>query len=134
VGRVTDTTIALSRLLYSGHLVRYPDVKLVISHGGAALPMVLGRLRRSFATAPAQNCDPMKGFKRLYFDTIVYDTTTLRFVCELAGHDRLLMGTDAPFAIAEPEPVKFVDACEFGVQERAAILGDTAVELFGIRG
>jgi aminocarboxymuconate-semialdehyde decarboxylase len=39
VGRVTDTTIALSRLLYSGHLVRYPDVKLVISHGGAALPM-----------------------------------------------------------------------------------------------
>jgi aminocarboxymuconate-semialdehyde decarboxylase len=122
------------RLLYSGHLARYPGVKLVISHGGAALPMVLGRLRRSFATAPAQNCDPMEGFRRLYFDTIVYDTATLRFVCELAGPDRLLMGTDAPFTIAEPEPVRFVDACKFGAQERAAILGDTAAELFGIRG
>lgn len=132
VGRVTDTTIAISRLLYSGHLVRYAGVRLVISHGGAALPMVLGRLRRSFATAPAQNCDPMEGFKRLYFDTIVYDTATLRFVCELAGHDRVLMGTDAPFAIAEDEPVKFVDACKFDARARAAILGDTAADLFGI--
>jgi hypothetical protein len=43
------------------------------------------------------------------------------------------MGTDAPFAIAEPEPVRFVDACKFGAQERAAILGDTAAELFDIR-
>ena len=42
VGRVTDTTIAMSRLLYSGHLTRYPGVNLVISHGGAALAMVLG--------------------------------------------------------------------------------------------
>ena len=37
VGRVTDTSIAMSRLLYSGHLTRYPGVNLVISHGGAAL-------------------------------------------------------------------------------------------------
>jgi aminocarboxymuconate-semialdehyde decarboxylase len=132
VGRVTDTTIAISRLLYSGHLTRYPGVDLVISHGGAALAMVLGRLRRSFATAPAQNADPMEGFSRLYFDSVVYDAATLRFVCELAGHDKVLMGTDLPFAIAEPEPVKFVDSCNFGVKERSAILGDTAARLFGI--
>jgi aminocarboxymuconate-semialdehyde decarboxylase len=134
VGRVTDTTIALARLLYSGHLLRYPGVKLVISHGGAALPMVLGRLRRSFATAPAQNKDPMEGFKRLYFDTIVYDPITLRFVCELAGHDKVVMGTDAPFTIAEQAPVQFVDSAGFGAAERNAILGGTAARLFGIAG
>lgn len=132
VGRVTDTTIAISRLLYSGHLIRYPGVNLVISHGGAALPMVLGRLRRSFATAPAQNKDPMEGFKRLYFDTIVYDATTLRFICEQAGADKVLMGTDLPFTIAEMEPVTFVDSAKFGARERAAILGDNAAKLFGI--
>jgi aminocarboxymuconate-semialdehyde decarboxylase len=134
VGRVTDTTIAIARLLYSGHLLRYPGVKLVISHGGAALPMVLGRLRRSFATAPAQNKDPMEGFKRLYFDTIVYDSATLRFVCELAGHDKVVMGTDAPFTIAEQEPVQFVDSAGFDVAARNAILGGTAARLFGIAG
>jgi len=44
VGRISDTTHAVARLLYSGHLVRYPGVNLVIAHGGAALPYALGRL------------------------------------------------------------------------------------------
>lgn len=132
VGRVTDTTIAMSRLLYSGHLTRYPGVNLIISHGGAALAMVLGRLRRSFATAPAQNADPMQGFRRLYFDSVVYDPLALRFVSDVAGADKIVMGTDLPFSIAEPEPVKLVDACGFGAGERADILGDTAARLFGI--
>jgi aminocarboxymuconate-semialdehyde decarboxylase len=132
VGRVTDTTLAVARLLYSGHLVRYPNVNLVISHGGAALPMVFGRLKRSFATAPAQNADPALGFHKLYFDSVVYDAPTVRFVCEMAGVDRVLMGTDEPFAIAEQQPVKLIEACNFSTAERQAILGGTAAKLFGI--
>jgi aminocarboxymuconate-semialdehyde decarboxylase len=132
VGRVTDTTIAVARLLYSGHLVRHPGVNLVISHGGAALPMVFGRLCRSFATAPAQNTDPAIGFHKLYFDSVVYDPQILRFVCDLAGADRVVMGTDEPFTIAEQQPVKFVEACKFAPADQKAILGGTAAKLFGI--
>jgi aminocarboxymuconate-semialdehyde decarboxylase len=132
VGRVTDTTMAVARLLYSGHLVRYPDVRLIISHGGAALPMVFGRLKRSFATVPAKNADPALGFHKLYFDSVVYDASTIRFVAEVAGADRILMGTDEPFAIAEQEPVKLIDACNFGSADRQAIVGGTAAKLFGI--
>ena len=47
-GRLTDTTIAVSRLLFSGHLTRFSGVNLVISHGGAALPFALGRLKRNY--------------------------------------------------------------------------------------
>jgi aminocarboxymuconate-semialdehyde decarboxylase len=113
-------------------LVRHPGVNLVISHGGAALPMIFGRLKRSFATAPAQNADPALGFHNLYFDSVVYDATTIRFICEMAGADRVLMGTDEPFAIAEQQPVKLIDACGFGAADRAAITGGTAATLFGI--
>jgi aminocarboxymuconate-semialdehyde decarboxylase len=132
VGRVTDTTIAIARLLFSGHLLRHPGVNLVISHGGAALPMVLGRLRRSFATNPAQNADPAEGFRRLYFDSIVYDALTVRFICDIAGVSQVLMGTDAPFAIAEQDPIKLIDSCNFAPADRQAILGGTAARLFGI--
>ncbi|HEY1980700.1 MAG TPA: amidohydrolase family protein, partial [Xanthobacteraceae bacterium] len=132
VGRVSDTTLAVARLLYSGHLLRYPNVNLVISHGGAALPMILGRLKRSFATAPAQNADPALGFHKLYFDSVVYDALTVRFVCDIAGSDHVLMGTDEPFAIAEQQPVKLIDSCNFSPAERQAILGGTAANLFGI--
>jgi aminocarboxymuconate-semialdehyde decarboxylase len=132
VGRVTDTTMAVARLLYSGHLVRHPGVNLIISHGGAALPMLFGRLCRSFATAPAQNADPALGFHRLYFDSVVYDAVTIRFIAEQAGADRIVMGTDEPFVIAEPEPLKLIEACGFGAADRQAILGGTAAKLFGI--
>jgi aminocarboxymuconate-semialdehyde decarboxylase len=130
VGRVTDTSIAIARLLYSGHLIRYPGVNLVISHGGAAVPMMLGRLRQSFATAPAENADPVPGFRRLYVDSIVYDARTVRFIADMLGPDRVLMGTDLPFAIAEAEPIKLIDAAGFSPAERAAILGGTAASLF----
>jgi aminocarboxymuconate-semialdehyde decarboxylase len=132
VGRVTDTSIAIARLLFSGHLTRYPGVNLVISHGGAALPMMLGRLRQSFATAPAENADPVEGFRRLFVDSVVYDARTVRFIADMLGPERVLMGTDLPFAIAEGEPVKLVDACGFSASERAAILGGTAASLFGM--
>jgi aminocarboxymuconate-semialdehyde decarboxylase len=132
VGRVTDTSIAIARLLFSGHLTRYPGVNLVISHGGAALPMMLGRLRQSFATSPAQNSDPIEGFRRLYVDSVVYDARTVRFIADMLGPERVLMGTDLPFAIAEGEPVKLIDACSFVPEERAAILGGTAASLFRV--
>lgn len=132
VGRVTDTTTAVARLLYSGHLSRFPDLNLVVSHGGAALPMVLGRLKRSFATSPARNSDPAPGFHKLYFDSVVYDALTVRFVCDIAGTDHVIMGTDEPFIIAEQEPIKLIESCNFDAARREAILGGTAVKLFGI--
>src|SRR6202035_4238587 len=116
------------------HLTRYPGVNLVISHGGAALAIMLGRLRQSFATAPAENFDPVQGFTRLYVDSIVYDARTVRFIADMLGLERVLMGTDLPFAIAEGEPIKLIDACGFTATERAAILGGTPASLFSIRG
>ena len=35
IGRVADTSIAVARLLFSGHLLKFPGMKLVLSHGGA---------------------------------------------------------------------------------------------------
>ena len=133
IGRIVDTTIAVARLLYSGHLTRYPGVRLVLSHGGAALPMALGRLRQSYATAPANNADPMEGFSKLYFDTAVYDPRTIRYICDMSDASRVMMGTDQPFAIAEQQPVRQLEACDLTPAARAKILGGNAAELFGIK-
>ncbi len=133
LGRITDSTIAVSRLLYSGHLLRYPDVNLVVAHGGAALPMSIGRLSSSFKGGPAGRSDPLENFKKLYFDTVVYDVPTLRFVCEKAGSEKVMMGTDQPFGNAQKNPVQFVQSCcGVGTAESAMILGDTAARLFRI--
>jgi aminocarboxymuconate-semialdehyde decarboxylase len=131
VGRITDTSHAVARLLYSGHLTRYAGVRLVLSHGGAAIPFIMGRLQRSYLIQKTPG-DPAEGFRRLYFDSIVFDPDALRFICEAAGFERLMLGSDYPFAVGDLEPLKIVEASGFREPERSAIAGGTAARLFQI--
>src|SRR5579884_2492680 len=101
VGRLGDSTIAAARLLFSGHLTRFPGMTLVLSHGGGALPYALGRLKRNRAIHP-DYADPEDGFARLCFDTVLFEPKALRFLCEVAGPDKVLLGSDWPFGIGDP--------------------------------
>ena len=131
VGRLTDTTIAVARLLFSGHLTRFPGVSLVLSHAGGALPYALGRLKRNHAIHP-DYADPVEGFRRLYFDTVMFEPRALRFLCDTVGKDRIMLGSDYPFGIGDPAPVNLVDTTPLTQDERRAILGDTAARIFHI--
>jgi aminocarboxymuconate-semialdehyde decarboxylase len=130
-GRLTDTTIAVSRLLFSGHLSRYPGVNLVISHGGAALPFALGRLKRNHQIHP-DYADPVAEFRQLYFDTVLFEPRALRFLCDVAGAEKIMLGSDHPFPIGDPEPLRIVDETRLDPAERQAILVETAARLFHV--
>jgi len=132
VGRLADTSIAMARLLFSGHLNRYPGVKLVISHGGGALPYALGRFKRNNAIHKGEYADAEDSFRRLYFDTVLFEARALRFLCDVAGAEKIMLGSDHPFPIGDPDPVKIVDATPLTAVERRGILGETAARLFHI--
>jgi len=133
-GRVADTSIAVSRLLYSGHLLRFKKLKLVLAHGGAALPMVMGRLRRNHAISQGKYADPQKGFEALYFDSVVFDQAALRFLVECAGNNRVMLGSDMPFPIGDPSPRDVIDeGTYFGDTQRRAMLSGTAQRVFRLR-
>ncbi len=132
LGRVTDTSIAVARLMHSGHLLKYSGARLVLSHGGAALPMVLGRLAKAHAAHPVGPADPTESFKRLYFDTVVFNVNALRLVVAMAGIDKVVLGTDYPFPIGDWEPITILDGLYLTDPERAAIAGKTAAALFNI--
>src|SRR5436190_2534929 len=131
VGRLADSTIAVARLLFSGHLTRFPGVSLILSHGGGALPYALGRLKRNHAIHP-DYADPAPGFSRLYFDTVLFEPRALRFLCDVVGADRVMLGSDYPFGIGDPDPCAVVEATPLTLAERRAILGDTAARIFHV--
>lgn len=131
IGRLSDTSHAIGRLLYSGHLLRYSGVNLVIAHGGAALPYALGRLKRNYVLHP-EYADPEASFRRLYFDTVLFEARALRFLCDVAGVDKVMLGTDHPFPIGDPEPMKVIDAAGFTAPEKRCICCETAARLFRI--
>src|SRR6202163_4569062 len=131
VGRLADTTIAVARLLFSGHLTRFPGVSLLLSHAGGALPYALGRLKPNWAIHP-EFADPEKSFRRLYFDTVLFEPLALRFLCDVVGTDRVMLGSDYPFGIGDLDPCGVVDRTRLTAAERSAILGGNAARIFHV--
>lgn len=131
VGRITDTLIAMSRLIYAGHVTRYPNAKIVAGIGGAALPYVIGRLRRNYSIDNKLG-DPDAALAAMYYDTIVQDPRTLRYLADIVGADRIMMGSDMPFPIGDLAPCKIVEETKFSDAERKAISGGLAAKLFGM--
>src|SRR3984957_10437092 len=121
VGRLADTTIAVARLLFSGHLTRFPGVSLLLSHAGGALPYALGRLKRN-KVIPPEFAAPEDGFRRLYFDTVLFEPLALRFLCDVVGADKVMLGSDYPFGIGDPDPCGVVDRTALTAAEPPAAL------------
>lgn len=132
VGRITDTLIAMSRLIYAGHVTRFANMKVVAGIGGAALPYVIGRLRRNYSLDKDRLGDPDAALAAMYYDTIVQDTRTLRYLADIVGSDRIMMGSDMPFPIGDLAPLKIVEETSFTDAERAGINGGVVQKLFGL--
>ncbi len=130
VGRITDTLIAMSRIIYSGHILRYRNVKIVAGIGGAALPYVIGRLRRNYAIDRNKLADPDASLAALYYDTVVHDVKVLRFLIDQVGAERIMMGSDMPFPIGDLTPQKIVAEAGCSAAEAASINGGLAQKLF----
>jgi len=131
LGRITDAAVAVARLISAGHLARYKNAKFFAPMGGAGLPFVLGRLRRNHAITPGIG-DPVEGLAHLFTDTILHDARVLKFVIEIMGTERLMMGSDMPFPIGDTEPMRIVADAGLTKQQAESINGGLAARLFRI--
>jgi aminocarboxymuconate-semialdehyde decarboxylase len=133
LGRITDAAVAVAvaRLISAGHVARYNNAKFFAPMGAAALPFVLGRLKRNAAITPGIG-DPVAGLGTLYTDTILHDARVLKFVVEMIGSERLMMGSDMPFPIGDTEPLKIVATAGLSPAQTASINGGLAARLFRI--
>jgi aminocarboxymuconate-semialdehyde decarboxylase len=131
VGRISDAIVAVARLLCSGHVTRYRNAKIFVPMGAAGLPFILGRLKRNHKITPGIS-DPAEGLALLYTDSILHDPRVLRFVVEIIGADRVMMGSDMPFPIGDEEPAKIVAAAGLTPDQVASINGGLAQKLFRI--
>jgi aminocarboxymuconate-semialdehyde decarboxylase len=132
LGRITDAAVAVARLISAGHIAKYKNVKFFAPMGAAALPFVLGRLKRNAAITPGVG-DPVAALAAIYTDTILHDVRVLKFVIEIMGSERIMMGSDMPFPIGDTEPMKIVAEAGPTPAQTASINGDLAARLFKIR-
>jgi len=132
-GAPFEDTIAALQLITSGHLQRYPGVKIICSHLGGALPMLTRRADDHLAwEAPDTPEPPSQAVHRLWFDTVSHcHEPALRCAIDTFGADRIMLGTDFPYEDGDT----FVRAVEYVMEvadpgEAHAILDANAMALF----
>jgi aminocarboxymuconate-semialdehyde decarboxylase len=137
IGQPLEEAIFVSRLIFSGVLERYPNLKIVVGHGGGYLPFYPGRMDHAYKVRPENqhhiSHPPSEYLKKLYFDSIVYQESSLANLVRFAGGDHVLLGTDYPFDMGEADPVGFINTLRSVSQtEREQMLGGNARRLLNI--
>ena len=136
VGNPLETTVAVSRLILSGVLERHPRLKILAVHGGGYLPFYMDRMDHAYeARTDVSGLIPEKPstyLKSLYFDSVVFGRG-LADLIDLVGPEHVLMGTDYPFDMGEPDPVGRIHSVPgLSGDDRGKILGRTAARLLGL--
>ena len=131
-----DTGYAIASLMTGGILARHPRLRLAFSHGGGVFAMMLPRMMHGWRTMGLTETmprSPLELARALYYDTLVYDADTLRFLIARFGVTQLCIGTDHPFQIQELEPVKPIEALGLAPTERELLLHGNAERFLGRR-
>ncbi len=95
---INEETIGIVNLLQSRVFEDFPTLKIIIPHGGGAIPYQIGRYDaptiRHGAKPGSVFSERMR--KHLWFDTVLYTPEALRLLIEVMGADRLLFATECP--------------------------------------
>jgi aminocarboxymuconate-semialdehyde decarboxylase len=138
IGHPLESALAVGHLVFDGYLEKYPGLKVCIAHGGGYIPAYSGRFDHPWERRDDCRVNiskpPSHYVKKLYFDTVVFTDHQLRYLVDTWGADHIVMGTDYPYDMAEPDPVDFVDSTD-GISDaqKQEIMGGNAAKLLGLK-
>lgn len=135
VGFMFDTSVAISRMIYSGFLDRYPNLTIIASHAGGALPYLVGRLDQCFTRLAdgrkAISVKPSEYMRRIAYDAVTYHVDALKMCLDVGGDDKVMYGSDYPHKIGDMEGcLERVDMLP--PERRRKVRGENARRLFRI--
>jgi aminocarboxymuconate-semialdehyde decarboxylase len=131
-GFLFDTTLAASKLVFSGVVKRFPDIRWVLGHLGGTIPYLAERLDRgwrAFADCRAHIDEPPTTYlkRHFWYDTVNFAAGPLKLAIEFAGADRILAGSDYPHKIGSiPLMLEAIGKLPISDAEKAGILGGNA--------
>jgi aminocarboxymuconate-semialdehyde decarboxylase len=93
LGETFEQATTVSKLIVSGTMDKYPNLQIIICHAGGAFPYVVGRLDRGGGGGRLKQ--PVHAYlRRFYFDNLAWYPLTLKYLIDLVGSDRVVLGTD----------------------------------------
>lgn len=101
---INEESIAIISLLGAKTFDQYPNLKIVVAHGGGAIPYQMGRFR-SWTVRKGDKETFDEQLKKLYFDTCNYSKEAIELLLKVAGTDNVLFGTEKPGTGSSRDPI-----------------------------
>ncbi|HEY3956230.1 MAG TPA: amidohydrolase family protein [Streptosporangiaceae bacterium] len=135
---INEESIAVVELLDSGVLDRFPGLRVLVSHGGGAIPYHAGRFR---AWRIRKGLPPFEDMlRRLWYDTCIYSPEAVELLAKVVGPERMVLGTEFPGtgSAVDPQTGRLLDNMRAVIEEcevidagqRELVLEKNAMELF----
>ena len=131
LGRVVEVSVAAARLILSGLMEHCPDLKVVMSHTGGALPYQSGRMDKNQGTAKLPR--PVSTYlKRMYTDTVSPHSLGMKFAIDYYGLDHVMYGSDYP--CWEPaEALSLISEIDLSPADRQKLFYENARRILKLR-
>ena len=101
---INEESIAIVSLLGAKTFDTFPTLKIVVAHGGGAIPYQMGRFR-SWTVRKGETVSFDEQLKKLYFDTCNYSKEAIELLLNVAGTDNVLFGTEKPGTGSARDPI-----------------------------
>jgi len=145
VGMPTETTIAITSVLFSGLLDKLPTLRIGFAHGGGSFPGTLGRIAHGFAARPdlfPPDAHPPHHYlanpatntpARFWVDSLTHEPHALRTLLRVMHPRRVALGSDYPFPLGEALPGSLIDTMpELDAPTRAHLFSGAAAEFLAL--
>ena len=138
IGNPTEDAVAVASLIFGGVLDNFPALKVFMAHGGGSSPFLLGRWDRGWQVRPEArgvSKPPSQYFSQLWFDSLTHSPAALEYLVQVAGPQRVVLGTDYPYDMCQPDPTgSLIAAPGLSDSTRQMVGGANAASLFSLGG
>jgi aminocarboxymuconate-semialdehyde decarboxylase len=129
VGFVMDTTLTVTKMVYSGLFERLPKLTLILPHLGGTLPFLFERIDNGYRAYP--ECHehiqklPSEYLKELYYDTVSFHRPALMCGYHTVGADHMVLGSDYPHVIGDiSKAVSTIEELDISREDKEKIFGE----------
>ena len=133
-GPPLEEIMAINHLIFGGVLDRHPELRIIIVHGGGYFPFYVGRMDHAWAYRPElkrlTSKRPSDYLSSIWYDTCVFRPDHVKTLVDLAGADRVMLGSDFPFDMGDPDPLGTVEKAGLTPEALKQVCGQTAERFF----
>jgi aminocarboxymuconate-semialdehyde decarboxylase len=138
VAMPAETTLAMCSLMMGGVMEKLPNLKFCFAHGGGQFPFTVGRIEHGFNVRPDicqvdSRVNPRDFIGKFWVDSLVHDDKAFKYMVDVIGEDKVVLGSDYPFPLGEEHPGKLIDSISgFSQEQKNKMLYYNALDCFGL--